>query len=136
MKSKLTKSLIFCCSVLLCSCDPPHNINFENQSDSQVTVTLISNPQDENLDLYQFRDLMKGDSLILNVNTGQTETLYFGIGTWSNSEIESLTNSLNKIIIENDDFKRVYKSKKSINSLLNYDKDGFWWKTQINIKVE
>ncbi|MFC4632580.1 hypothetical protein ACFO3O_01600 [Dokdonia ponticola] len=123
-------------SLAFLSCDPPHYIQFENESDSEVKVTLLADPETENYDFYEFQNLRIGDSVILRIKPKESDMLHFGIGTWSNSEIEELTNSLQKIIIENEDFFRVYRTKKGMNTLLNHDKRGFWWKTEINIRIE
>ena len=132
----MNKYLVLFFGLLFCACDPPHYIDFENQSKSEVVVTFIKNTDIENWDFYEFRDIMKGDSIILKVDSGKTETLHFGIGTWSESEIELLTNSIDQIIIENNDFKQVYKSNNSIRSLLTNDMSGFWWKTKIYVHIE
>lgn len=118
---------------LLISCDPAHNIYFINKTDSPIKVKINLNPKVEH---YRLKEVSTGDSIIFNLERKDTADIYFGIGTWSDSEIDELTNSINNIEFETKDIKTIYKSKKAMNNILENNKHGFWVKTNIEIGIE
>ena len=136
MRKKLMLILITVPFITLFGCDPPHSINFINNKNLPSNVTIIINPETENYVFRRFDEIRNGDSLIFTIEKNQNKNLHFGIGTWSEFETEELVKSLKQIKIENKDKLIVYKSKNEIRNLLNRDKEGFWWKTIINIEIE
>jgi hypothetical protein len=118
---------------LFISCDPPHYIDFINKTDSNVKIKLNLKTEFENYDLER---ISSGDSVVFNLKQKDTANLDFGIGTWSDKEIEELTKSIKNIEIETVDKKTIYKSEKSIKKILQSNRHGFWFKTKIEIDVE
>ncbi len=125
-------TLTFLLSFLV-SCDPAHNIDFINKSDSNVKVKITLNPKVEN---YRLKEVSSGDSIVFNLKQKDTANIYFGIGTWSDGEIEELTNSINNIEIETKDIKTLYKTNKAMKNILKKNTHGFWFKTLVEIKIE
>lgn len=125
-------TLTFLLSFLV-SCDPVHTIDFINKTDANVKVKINLNPKVENYDLKQ---VSSGDSIVFNLKQKDTANLYFGIGTWSESQIEELTNSISTIEIETKDIKTTYKSKKAMNTMLEKNTHGFLFKTLVEINIE
>lgn len=117
----------------LVSCDPAHNIDFINKSDSNVKVKITLNPKVEN---YRLKEVSSGDSIVFNLKQKDTANIYFGIGTWSDGEIEELINSINNIEIETKDIKTLYKTKKAMKNILEKNTHGFWFKTLVEINIE
>ena len=120
-------------SQLLMSCDPPHFINFINKTDSNVKVKFNLNPKVENYDLER---ITTNDSIVFNIKPKDTANLHFGIGSWSDKQIEELTSSINNIEIETQNIKTIYKTKKSMDDILKENRHGFWFKTKIEIYIE
>jgi hypothetical protein len=87
---------------LFTSCDPPHYIDFINNTDSNVKIKINLKTEFENYDL---KRISSGDSLVFNLKQKDTANLDFGIGTWSDKEIEELTKSIKNIEIETIDKK-------------------------------
>lgn len=121
---------------ILMSCDPAHTINFINQGKNNVKVKLVINPktQFERLD-----DIKVGDSIVFNLKPYDTEEnedgIYFGIGVWNENLLKTVAEDIKRIEIENNDYKTIYKSQKSIEKILIKNQEGFWWKTAVNIKI-
>ena len=120
-------------SQLLMSCDPPHFIDFVNNTDSNVKVKFNLNPTVENYDLER---MSTNDSIVFNIKPKDTANLHFGIGSWSDKQIEELTNSVTNIEIETQNIKTVYKTKKSMDDIFKQNRHGFWFKTKIEISIE
>jgi hypothetical protein len=133
MKNIIKFSTITFLFFFLISCDPIHNIDFINKTDSDIKVKINLNPKVEN---YYLKNVSTGDSIIFNLNRKDTADIYFGIGTWSDSEIDELTNSINNIEIETKDIKTIYKSKKAMINIFENNKHGFLFKTNIEIGIE
>ena len=127
---------LFTLTFLLCflvSCDPVHTIDFINKTDSNVKVKINLNPKVEN---YRLKEVSSGDSIVFNLKQKDSANIYFGIGTWSEGQIEELTNSISNIEIETKDIKTVYKTKKAIKNILENNTHGFWFKTLVEINIE
>ncbi len=92
-KAKVLLTCLF--SVLIVSCDPPHYIDFVNISKSNAKVKLNINPKTENYDL---RRIAIGDSIVFNLKPKDTANIDFGIGNWSDKEIDFI------VYAEKDDF--------------------------------
>lgn len=133
MKNIIKFSTITFLFFFLISCDPIHNIDFINKTDSDIKVKINLNPKVEN---YYLKNVSTGDSIIFNLNRKDTADIYFGIGTWSDSEINELTNSINNIEIETKDIKTIYKSKKAMINIFENNKHGFLFNTNIEIGIE
>lgn len=133
MKNTIKFSTITFLFFFLISCDPIHNIDFINKTDSDIKVKINLNPKVEN---YYLKNVSTGDSIIFNLNRKDTAEIYFGIGTWSDSEIDKLTNSINNIEIDTKDIKTIYKSKKAMINIFENNKHGFMFKTNIEIGIE
>lgn len=119
--------------MILLSCDPPHDIDFINRTDSEAKIRIKINSKTENV---VFRGTHLGDSIVFNLKPKDTANIYFGIGTWSDSEINEVTNSIENIEVESKDIKTMYKSKKSITEFLKDNRKGFWWHTNIEIEIK
>lgn len=119
--------------VFLVSCDPAHDIVFINNTNSVAKVKFKLSPTFKN---DQLSESITGDSIVFNLKSKDTSTLYFGIGVWDNKEIDQLCNSITSLEIENSDLKTVYKSKRTIKKILENNQEGFWWKTRIVIDIK
>ena len=133
MKTIIKRFLLAFLLLFLVSCDPAHDIEFTNNTNSVAKVKFKLNPKFKN---YRLSESITGDSIVLNLKPKDTENLYFGIGVWDDKEIDQLCNSIISLEIENNDVKTVYKSKKIIKNIFENNQEGFWWKTRIAIKVE
>lgn len=129
-KSKLITVLIL--AFLVTSCDPIHYINFINNTDSTAKIKLNLNPKVENYDLQQ---IATKDSIVFYLKQKDTARIDFGIGDWSGNEIGKLTSSLKSIEIETRDINTIYKSKKAMNTILENNRYGFGFKTEIKIEI-
>lgn len=123
----------FLISVFLVSCDPPHYIDFVNNSNSKAKVKFNINTELGNSDL---RYLATGDSIVLNLKPKDTATVELGIGQWSDKEIESVTNSIDKIEIETNNVSTIYKTKDSIKNILENNVEGILLKSRIEIEIK
>jgi hypothetical protein len=119
--------------VFITSCDPPHNINFINNTENITKVKFNLNPKVQN---YSLNQISKGDSVVFNLKPKDTLNISFGIGTWSNVEIKELTNSIKNLEIETNDIKTIYKTKKSIYKILIDNRKGVWFKTNIEVEIK
>ncbi len=133
MKNTLKLLFLILILQLFTSCDPPHYIDFINKTESNVKIKLNLKAKSENYDLER---ISNGDSIVFNLKQKDTANLDFGIGTWSDKEIEELTKSIKNIEIETIDKKTIYKTEKSIKNILETNRQGFWFKTKIEIEVE
>jgi len=133
MKSRFLIIFILFLANFLESCDPIHEIKFVNKSKSvaKVKINLIS--KNENFDLNQNAIC---DSIVFNLKKDSIANIYFGIGTWDKEEINDVTKSIKSIEIETKDIKTIYKSKNSMNEILNNNIEGFFFKTQIDIEIK
>ncbi|WP_188051757.1 hypothetical protein [Flavobacterium sp. GP15] len=118
-------------AIFLTSCDPAHSIYLLNNTNDEAKVKFNLNSKIPN---YRLNEISK-DSIVFNIKQKDTAEIYFGIGTWNENEIDEMSNSIKNIEIETKNIKTVYKSKTSINNLLNKKKEGFWWKTKIIIEI-
>ncbi len=133
MKNIIKFSILTFFLSFLVSCDPAQTISFINKTDSSIKVKINLNPKVEH---YRLKEVSTGDSIIFNLKRKDTANIYFGIGTWSDSEIDELTNSINNIEFETKDIKTIYKSKKAMRTILENNKHGFWIKNDIEIGIE
>jgi len=122
--------------MLLTSCDPAQNLNFTNNGKSSVKVKLTIDPKKKH---DRLSEIQQGDSIVFNLKPLETEEnedgIYFGIGVWNDQQINDVAESIKRIEIENNDYKIIFKSQKSITKLLLNNQEGFLWKTAVNIKM-
>ncbi|MEO8234639.1 MAG: hypothetical protein ABI549_04425 [Flavobacterium sp.] len=133
MKTKINILFLFFLAILNVSCDPIHKIDFVNNADSNVKIKITLNPKNKNYDLDR---IANGDTIIFNLKQKDTANLFFGIGTWSDEEINELINSIKNLEIDTKEIKTLYKTKKSITNILSENREGFWWKTHIKIEIK
>lgn len=133
MKTIIKISTLAFLLVVLVSCDPAHDIEFTNNTNSAAKIKFKLNPKFKN---YRLSESITGDSIVFNLKPKDTANLYFGIGVWDDEEIDQLCNSIISLEIENNDLKTIYKSKRTIKNILENNQKGFWWKTRITIGVE
>lgn len=120
-------------AVILLSCDPPHNIYFINKTNSNIRVKFELDPKVKNNSL---KRISTNDSIVFDIKKNEKAQIYFGIGTWDGNEIDELVKSIDNISIETNEIKTIYKTKNSMKRILENNKEGFWWKTRIEIDVE
>jgi len=122
--------------MLLTSCDPAQNLHFTNNGKSSVKVKLTIDPKTKH---DRLSEIQQGDSIVFNLKPLETEEnedgIYFGIGVWNDQQINDVAESIKRIEIENNDYKIIFKSQKSITKLLLNNQEGFLWKTAVNIKM-
>ncbi|MDD3773447.1 MAG: hypothetical protein PHC38_12465 [Weeksellaceae bacterium] len=118
----------------LISCDPPHSISFINKTNTYVSVELELFPDAEN---YTLQDLAVENVVTLNIAPNNTENIHFGIGTWSDEEIEEFGNTVKTIEIETIYYTKTYKTKKGIKHLLKENRNKFLLiGAEIKIEIE
>jgi len=109
-------------ALLLISCDPPHSISFINKTNTYVSVELELFPDAEN---YTLQDLAVENVVILYMIPNETRNIHFGIGTWSDEEIEEFGNTVKTIKIETEHYTKTYKTKNAIISFLKENRHKF-----------
>ena len=120
-------------TIIITSCDPPHYIDFINQSKSEAKVKLNLNLKNENFDL---QEIANGDSIVFHLNKKDTANIHFGIGNWSDDEIEEVIKSIKSIEIETKEIKTIYKNETSMKNLLINNRHGAFLKSKIEIEIE
>ena len=86
---------------------------------------------------YDLREtLMTEDSAVFKLEAKDTATISFGIGTWSDKEIDEVLKSINDIEIETSDLHITYKSKAAMKNLFKENTKGVWLKTDIIIELK
>lgn len=131
---KLRFALILLTATLLTSCDPPHYIIFVNNTMNDSKVKFIVKPDAIN-DFAPYQEIT-GDSIVFNLKQKDTADLGFGIGTWSDYEINTIANSIKSLEIETHEIKTIYKTPSAIKNLLKDNLKGLVWKTEIAIEIE
>ena len=113
--SKPLISLLFLS--LLCACDPGQIIRIENQTNANANIQFVFQGDDRE---YQFEDLAKSDTLIINLEpTGQNDTkeFHFGIGHWKiEYSMDKLVEMVASITIETATSKEIFKGKEQVRS--------------------
>lgn len=133
MKSFFNLLTISFVSFSLFSCDPGRVIDFVNQTEAPAKIKIMINDKNTSQGL---EEISKGDSIVFHLKPKSRENIYCGMGTWSGSEINRIAKGIKSIEIETEDIKTVYKSKSSITEILKNNREGFFWKTKIEIIVE
>ena len=133
MNIRIKIVLIFFLANIFTSCDPVHNMEFINKSNSEVKVKINLVSKNENYDLMQNAF---GDSIVLNIKKDSIKHIGFGIGVWDEKEIIELTKSMKSIEIETKDIKIIYKSKNAMNEILNNNVKGIVFKKNIEIEIK
>ena len=133
MKEAFKILSIIATSFLFCSCDPPHYIDFINNSKGNVKVKINLKSKIENCEL---REIAIGDSIIFNLKQKDTANIHFGIGNWSDNEIEETVKSIKNIEIETEDITTIYKTEKAMKKILQNNREGFFFKTRIEIEIK
>lgn len=137
MRTKFKILSFILLSFLLISFDPIHFINFSNNTNANVKVKVFIKPEMENYDLNQ---ASTGDSIVLIIkpikNENDSERIEFGMGTWSDDNIDEVVSAIKKIEIETEDIKTTYKSTKAIKNLFETNREGFPFKTSIDIEIK
>ena len=133
MKTRFIIIFILFLTNFLVSCDPIHNIDFVNKSNSEAKIKINLISKNENYDLKQNAI---GDSIVFNLKKDSIANIYFGIGSWDKKEINELTKSIKSIEIETKDVKTIYKSQNSMNEILNNNIEGIFMKTVIQIEIK
>ena len=136
MKTIRVLGIIFS-SIFLMSCDPNHEIIFENTGKKDVKVKLIIDKKIRNDDL---NDISLSDSIVFKLKPfgtkENTSNIDFGMGVWDETGVSELSKSIKSIEIDNIDKKVIYKSESSIKDVLTKNQTGFYWKTVIKIETE
>ncbi len=128
---RLLTILVFTFSLF--SCDPGHDIDFVNGTESNVKIKINLNPNNR---CQSLTELSKGDSIVFDLKPKDTANIYCGMGTWDDDDIKITANCIKNIEVETKDIKTIYKSCKSIAEILKDNRNGFWWKINIQIEVE
>ncbi|MGH2666387.1 hypothetical protein [Flavobacterium sp.] len=133
MKIKSKLLVLSFLAIIIVSCDPPHYIDFVNNSNSIVKVKLNLNSKVES---YRLKEIATGDSIVFNLKQKDTANIHFGIGSWSDAKIDELTKSIESIEIDTREIKTTYKTKSSIKTLLQNNRHGAFFKSKIEIKIQ
>jgi len=112
---KLKALFVLPLALLIVSCDPPHFINFINntKADAKVKIKLRDKVEESALS-----EIATGDSIVFNLRSKDTANINFGIGTWGNEGIREIVKDIKTLEIETSKIKTVYKTQESINNLL------------------
>ena len=131
------KNIIFLLLIMMSiSCDPPHNIVFINNGQSEAKIKIHIDTIVESNEFINFDELQK-DTIVYKIKPSDTCTIFFGIGTWSDSEVKNISKSIKKIEIENEEFQTIYKTKKRIEKLLIENRvDKIGWDTEIIFDIK
>lgn len=119
--------------LFLVGCDPPHDIDFVNLTDAEAKIKIKINPK---IEPNPFRENLESDSIVFNLKPKDTASIYFGIGTWSDREVNEVVKSIETIEVETKNIKTIYKTKESISDILKENQKGLWWKTKIEIGIK
>lgn len=129
---KIKKVLLIPLGFMLISCDPAQVIFFENQT-PKVAVVKVAINKNAHLDL---REQATNDTIALEVQPGQSNSIDFGIGDWPDEEIAKVASGIKSIGIETDGRKISYSSRQKIIELFKQHREGFWAKSEIIIPIE
>ncbi|KGO90062.1 hypothetical protein [Flavobacterium subsaxonicum] len=116
----------------LVSCDPPHDIIFKNNTDFKAKVILKIKDKAKSYDL---GELVTGDSIVFNLIPETDDHIEFGIGTWSDKEIQLITSDLKSLTIKTHDKTVIYDNESQLKKLLTENRSSFP-NTKINIEIE
>lgn len=133
MKKASKKILFLIFAISLVSCDPVHTLNFINTTEANAKVKINLKTESED---HRLRSVSVGDSIVFNLKQKDTASIDYGIGTWSGREIAELASSIKTIEIETAEIKTIYKTKKSIENMLENNIDGFLVKTEIVVEID
>lgn len=126
-------------SMLLIGCDPGHELVFVNNTESEVFVDIsVQTDSIDNckvvmnyIDRFTIKEL---DSLIV-IKPKSLYKVSFGIGTWSNEEIDEFSRYIEEIKIESERKTVIYNSKKQIEKLLKGNRESSIGYVKINIEI-
>lgn len=123
--------------LLFTACDPPLNIQLENKGESTAIFKFYLNSDSTHLEnsLWDYNE-SSSDSIFYVVEQGAVEIVDLGIGNWSDYAINTFSQSLRILEIETDEQKVSYKTTEAIKKLLEENKRGLYWKTNIVLTVE
>lgn len=133
MRNILKLSTLSFLLLFLVGCDPSRNINFINKTESPIKIKIKVGANNTSESLKQ---ASVGDSIVFALAPKTTQSLYCGMGTWSENEVDEKIKCIENIEIETKDIKTIYKSTNSITKTLKDNRKGWWWKTKIEIEVE
>ena len=131
MKYKIVALLLL--YAILSSCDPIHSIDITNVSTSDIIIEVKLRDSSMN---YIMQNQPRGDSLTIKLGVGETESLYFGIGTWSDEEIRYLANFIQEVKCTTDSSTFKTNSAEYLYNLLESNREGGWWKTLVHLEIE
>ena len=119
-------------SFLTSSCDPPHYITFENQTNDEVKVYLMLSDDKE---YSNTSELITNDTLSIIIPKNESYQLDFGIGNWHNDEVHLIANTMNQMIFSTKHWDKTFKSKESIYQLMESKVIGIFFKNEIKIEI-
>ena len=131
MKNKTI--LVLLLPFLFSSCDPPHYITFDNDTEETYDVLIIKKANSNNSDLIY---LSENDSIKIKIESRKQYQLHFGIGNWSDDEITEVSNAIEKMIFENQYYSKTYKNSQAIEKLLLDNRKGKVFKSEIMLKLD
>ena len=115
---------IFLCAFLLLSCDPLQRLIITTNGRPNTSVGMYMDKRG----LPHF-DNEKGGKIVLYVpvDSTNTDSLYssFRIGSWGNSELDTLTHYIDSIVVKNEFSTSIYRSKEEIRNYLDNHKTGY-----------
>ena len=116
---------------ILTSCDPPHDIIFRNHTEHSAKIILKFKVEQESY----LGELITADSLVLNIRPETEQHISFGIGTWSDEEIQIVSSDIKSIIIKMNEKTVIYDNQGQIKNFLTKNETGFPH-TKIKIDIE
>lgn len=125
--------LLLIVSFLTSSCDPPHYITFENQTNDEVKVYLMLSDDKE---YSNTSELITNDTLSIIIPKNESYQLDFGIGNWYNDEVRLIANTMNQMIFSTKHWDKTFKSKESIYQLMESKVIGIFFKNEIKIEID
>lgn len=124
--------LLLILSFLTSSCDPPHYITFENQTNDEVKVYLMLSDDKK---YSNTSELITNDTLSIIIPKNESYQLDFGIGNWHDDEVRLIANTLNQMIFSTKHWDKTFKSKEGIYQLMQSKVNGIFFKNEIKIEI-
>lgn len=124
--------LLLIVSFLTSSCDPPHYITFENQTDDEIKIYLMLSDDKE---YFNTSNLITNDTLTIVVPKNESYQLDFGIGNWHDDEVRFIANTMKQMSFSTKHWDKTFKSKESIYQLMQTNVCGIFFKNEIKIEI-
>ena len=102
MQASTPRKLLQLCMVLmaglfLTACDPIHFIEFINETEEAVNIRMEI---DTSMQYYALEEYRSGDQIQISLAPGSSEMIDFGMGTWSDYQLNQISELIKVIEIQ------------------------------------